>query len=144
MAGDLPKAAKLRDTITKIVVKEINRLAPAPRVGTVQKIDRENNQAWVRFPGDETELRVNITAGNQPRYAAYDAPDGTATGDVVRVGGRNGSFYLMDVLSSSAVNQHVETTLTTVQEQVAEVATDGLIPPNIPVVTFISGIGSLY
>lgn len=136
MTGELKQSARLRGVITKIVRTEIAKLAPPTRVGTVQVIDRDNNYCTVLFPGDATPLKVDITYGNQPRYARYDdAGNDTGGGDLVRIGGRPGAYYLMDVLTSSSVNQHVETLIADVQDVVIPTTP----PANSPAVTSLTG-----
>lgn len=123
-------AAKLRDLIVKIADTRIRDLSPQPRLGMVQHIDRANNRIQVKFAGDSTLLTVAMTPGNQPQHAADDpsSPDV----DMVRVGGRNGNFYLMDVITSGALNLHYDEQIQQVQDQVDPLLSDGVGPASSP------------
>jgi hypothetical protein len=139
--GDYDLAARLRDTVTKIVDERIKKVHPAPRIGTVQHIDSSTNQVQVQFPGDETLLKVNTTPGNQPRYAADDLSNNLV--DAVRIGGRPGNYYIMDVLTSSAKNVLYEAQGTTPAPLVSPVPT--ILPgPGAAIVDWTPSVGLVY
>lgn len=82
-------AAKMRDVIRAIVVKEIERLRPSPAYATVVSIDRVLRLCEVRFPEDDSTTSLVVGMGSiQP----------SAVGQIVRVAGVVGDRYIDDVM----------------------------------------------
>lgn len=91
--SELRFAARLRDVIRRIVVVELEKLAPRPSYAQVKVIDRTNRKCQVLFPGgtDPTD-RVTISMGSvQPNV----------TGQWVRIEGPLGDRYITAVLGAA-------------------------------------------
>lgn len=138
------KAAKLRDTIVRIVRSELNKISPPPRIGEVESIDRMNNEIRVVFPGDDGPLVVKMTPGSQPQASKYDDGVGNAPADLVRIGGKPGAYYLMDVITSASRNLRYDDITGSLSEEVDIITSLGPIvaPTSSPLPTILAGPGA--
>jgi hypothetical protein len=93
--GSSAFAARMRDTITNIATKVIERERPPYRYGVVESIDRESGTCNVLMAGDEASVPVNVYGGGYPEI-----------GVSVRVLGLRGDRYL-EHLSSGGRSQEV-------------------------------------
>ena len=95
--GAFDTALKMRDVIHQIVDKRINSNRPMDREAVVVDFDPGTLTAEVQFAGDTTTVEARYSKYKQPRRKTMDDPDGLAPGDIVRVGGQSGDFYIRDI-----------------------------------------------
>lgn len=98
--NDLSFASKLRSILETLARTIIREEAPAPRYGNVIRYNRFINTADVLLQGDPEPVRCTMANGVQPTYAK-ESFEG-ATGDVVRVVGKPGSYFIDAIVSSQA------------------------------------------
>lgn len=99
--ADMNNALRMRQVLTGIAEEAVNRLRPEEKIGTVFSIDLSRQIARVLLPGHTANQLIDV------RFARDKVPtremaktfntDGyEATGDIVRIAGRPGSFYISD------------------------------------------------
>lgn len=91
-------ALRGRDAISRLIENSINRLRPEPKIGEVYDFDKTTNIAYIVFPGDTQSLKATYSREHTIRRKKLDLPGGTAQGDLVRVAGRLGNYYVIGVL----------------------------------------------
>jgi hypothetical protein len=92
------EALQMRDLIKKIATNVVIKMRPNPRIGEVYSYDSSNLTAQVLFRGDTVPLKVKYGRGQKPVKTKMDIPDASAPGDIVRVGGNVGAYYVLQVL----------------------------------------------
>jgi hypothetical protein len=110
--GDHDYAAKFRDRMKKLVRRVIEQERPEPRLGRVFRYDPGAQFAWILFPGGDIDnlVQVRVPQNMQPTRtmeSTYDTVGMEAVGDVVRVAGKPGGYYILGYYSgapSSAVS----------------------------------------
>lgn len=95
--SDYEASMKMRDVINKMIEVSLDRLRPEPRTGEVYDFDVATMTCDVLYPGETTPLKVKISRGQVPHHKKMDLPDGSATGDIVRVAGRLGNYYVLTI-----------------------------------------------
>lgn len=101
--GDVEFALKFRTVIERIIDGKLARERPAPRIARVYSYDRGTLRAAVMFAGDDTPVNVSMTYNCQPRTSSLNDFGGDVTqGDVVRVEGGPGNYYITAILSGPA------------------------------------------
>lgn len=105
---DFNTAGRMRDLIVSIVEDVIDRKRPASRIGRVVDFNIQDGTADVIFPGSFTPIRVDFTRGLQPGAKAVydDAARKWVGGDLVRVEGRLGSYYISDIVDGYSPSGH--------------------------------------
>lgn len=93
MAGweEQSSAMKMRDVMERIATRIVNTLRPEPKLGEVYSFDEALRSCEVLFPGDTQTVRVQVGQFQAPQSTILN--DGK--GDVVRVAGRSGIYYLL-------------------------------------------------
>lgn len=97
---DYAVAMRTRDAISRIAEGLINTLRPEPKIGEVFSFDSTLMVADILFPSDTQPVRVKIGRGQIPFHTKMDDGIGDAAGDLVRVQGRMGSYYVIQNLDS--------------------------------------------
>lgn len=102
--SDLRAAMAMRGLITSIAEDAVKRLRPEERIGKVFSYDTNAQLAQIYFPGETIDSlvtarfaldRVPSTAmASSFDFAGYDA-----NGDIVRVAGKPGAYYISDYIS---------------------------------------------
>lgn len=98
--GDYETAIKARDVHARLVEKVVNRLRPEPRQAEVYDFDTASMTCDVLLPGDTTPLKVKMGRGQVPLHRMMDSPDGSAQGDLIRIAGKAGNYYILSVYGS--------------------------------------------
>lgn len=98
--SDQKTAARMRDSIERIVVGVLRRERPEPRIGKVYSFDPNTMTAQVMFTGDKPSeaTKVNVAENMIPKVFLedyYDAQGVGGPGDVVRVAGKPGNYYIL-------------------------------------------------
>jgi hypothetical protein len=83
-------ALKMRDIVTELVRKEVDRLRPRHRYGKVTSIDRKNYVCNVQYSGETTPVQVKMGSVQPVRV-----------GQIVRVEGTLTERYVADVMGPS-------------------------------------------
>lgn len=83
-------ALEFRETLARMVREEVERQRPRYQMATVVSFDRVLRKCTVNFPGDSTNVVINM-GSIQPNVA----------GQVVRVAGLAGDRYVDDVLGDA-------------------------------------------
>lgn len=106
--GDQRYAQQFRDRITRIVKGVLNEERPEPRLGKVYSFNSSENTALVLFAGETVDnlVKVRVALNMQPvtvmstsfEELGYDAP-----GDIARVFGKPGSYYILGYYLGGAV-----------------------------------------
>lgn len=101
---DLSAAVKMRDVITKISTEVVRQMRPEDRIGKVFSVDAGAQTAQVLFAGETVDSLVTVRCARDkvPLQAmstnfntlGYDAP-----GDLVRVSGGPGQYFILDFLT---------------------------------------------
>ncbi len=86
--GKHANAMRMRDAISQVVRSQLDQHRPDNRVGTVIDLDPLEGTVTVLFPGDDDAQLVAASKLMMP-----SAPD-----DLVRVGGKPGSYYVTDIV----------------------------------------------
>lgn len=102
--GDLKFAADLRDIVTRMARKAIDENVPQVRIGKVYKLEPDRQTAYVLFPGETVDNLVRVRCGKnmipmQTMEAAFPIEGYDAAGDVVRVWGKPGGYFILDFVS---------------------------------------------
>ena len=95
--ADFETALKARDVHSRLIEKVVERLRPEPRQAEVYDFNVSAMTCDVLFPGDTVPLKVKMGRGQVPLHRKMDNLDGSAQGDLVRVAGKFGSYYLLSV-----------------------------------------------
>lgn len=112
---DVRTAADLRRVIEKIVNKTIDRKRPALRTGRVFSFNVGTQIAQVLFPGNTSlvpcrfaldkiptsSIEDNLDTGTDISNLDFSTLSGTTYGDVVRVAGKPGDWFILDFVSGS-------------------------------------------
>lgn len=116
--GDYDAARRMRDVLIPMMEGVVTRMRPEPRIGQV--VDFNPNPMFaalaatpsltcrVLFPGSESPMAVKYSPALSPRK----------NGDIVRVGGRPGNYYITDVISSAAYNKELDPRVETLEARV--------------------------
>jgi len=103
--GDVGYAGKFRDTMERIATGMINRLRPEPFLAKVYDANVSTQKARVMIPGSTLDNLMTVRFGMDkiPRNVMADFPElgVDAPGDIVRVFGVSGSYFIMDFFSGS-------------------------------------------
>lgn len=102
--GDLDAATRMRGAIKRIVAREVAELRPDIRIGRVYSYDDATQLAYILFPGED------VNSLSPVRYAVDKKPSQgmrenygqlglNAPGNVVRVAGKSGSYFIVDYVS---------------------------------------------
>ena len=94
-------ALAFRKTMVKLIDSRISTLRPQPRIGEVYSYDFSTMIGSVLFRGATDPIRVRFGRGQEPVRKKLDSADGSSPGDIVRVGGKAGAYYAMQVLDRS-------------------------------------------
>jgi hypothetical protein len=102
--GDIKTASKLRGIIETVSRTQIEKMRPAERIGKVYSVDYGRSVAKIWFAGDTADslIEARFAADKIPTEAmidnfatlGYDAP-----GNIVRVSGGHGQYYILDYVS---------------------------------------------
>lgn len=103
---DFSFAADFRDVVELIARKVIMEERPDYRVGRVFSYNLDTQFAEILLPGDTIENMVKARFANNMRPtlamdASFDTLGYDAPGDVVRVNGRTGSYWIADFLAGT-------------------------------------------
>lgn len=106
--GDIRSAARMRDIITRIVQKVIEEQRPDLRIGKVFSFDPVGQFAQVLFAGSTIEdlVKVRFAKNMVPQSAMegdFDELGYQALGDLVRVAGKPGSYFIADFYAGGPV-----------------------------------------
>lgn len=93
--GDYVVATQMRDVMSALIKKEIQRERPRYEYAKVQSVERVSRKAYVRFEGEVTDTLVSF---------GHVIP--TLKNQVVRVEGLNGDRYVADVMGKPALRVH--------------------------------------
>lgn len=100
--SDVDAATKFRDYLGRQIEKWVNIFRPLPRYGRVMSFNRFTGKALVLFTGDIEATPCAMSKQCQPIYSSEDNPTVDPTlGDLVRVEGRTGSYYITAIVSNS-------------------------------------------
>ena len=99
--SDVQYAAKFRDLVTRIVRRVIAEERPAERVGRILSWNSHDRTAMVIFPGDDetNATKVRYSQAMVPAMGVNAFPGMPGVGDVVRVAGKPGSYYIAGYVS---------------------------------------------
>ena len=95
--GDYETALKARDVHARLVETVVNRLRPEVRQAEVYDFNTSDMTCDILLPGDTVPLKVKMGRGQVPLHRKMDNPDGSAQGDLVRIAGKAGSYYIVSV-----------------------------------------------
>ena len=102
--SDVDAATRFRDWVSRQVATFVDKYRPLPRYGRVMSFNRFTGKALVLFTGDIEATPCTMSKNKQPRYSSEDNPTlNPDLGDLVRVEGRIGSYYITEVVSNSAL-----------------------------------------
>lgn len=93
--GDYVVATQMRDVMSTLIRKEIQRERPRYEYATVKSVDRASRRAYVQFQGEEGEEQIalgHLIPGHE--------------GQVVRVEGLTGDRYVADVMGAPALRAY--------------------------------------
>jgi len=99
--GDYDVALKFRDIITAIAEEAVEKHRPRDKVAVVVDYDRDRMTAEVQFAGDDTTVEARFPQNLQPKRRKNDNPDGSATGDIVRIAGHPGNYEIINIHAPS-------------------------------------------
>lgn len=109
--GDTAYAGAFRDTIERIATGVINKIRPAPFMARVYDLDLNEQKARVVRAGEKVsdgnlmsvqfaqDKIPSITMGTTYATLGEDAP-----GNIVRVAGEPGAYYILDYFSGAPLN----------------------------------------
>ena len=102
--GDQKVAVKVRDQMERISRRVIREERPEPRLGKVYRYDPITQFVWVLFAGETVSNLVKVRAAlNMMPSIAMETSFATegyeAQGDIVRVAGKPGAYYIADFYS---------------------------------------------
>jgi hypothetical protein len=97
-------AARMRDIIERVVISVLGKERPDLRIGKVWSIDKTSGTAQILFPGEAVDntVKVRMAANMIPTVVLadyYEAQGKNGPGDVVRVGGKPGNYFIVDFVS---------------------------------------------
>ena len=95
--SDYETALKARDVHARLVETVVNRLRPEVRQAEVYDFNTSDMTCDILLPGDTVPLKVKMGRGQVPLHRKMDNPDGSAQGDVVRIAGKAGNYYVVAV-----------------------------------------------
>lgn len=108
--GSISYAAKLRDIIEDVASKTVDRMRPEYKIGKVWNINIRAGRADILFAGELPENTVSVKFGPDQipvrlmvdNYATLgmDSP-----GDIVRVSGSPGRYYISGFISGAPMDQ---------------------------------------
>lgn len=102
--GDLKDAMRFREIISTIATDVVDTLRPEVKIGKVYSANASTQIARILFPGETTSSLVTVhCARNMTPVKTMDSTFATngydAPGDIVRVAGKPGSYYIADFIS---------------------------------------------
>jgi hypothetical protein len=101
--SDVDAATRFRDWLGRQINTVVDKIRPLPRYGRVMSFNRFTGKALVLFTGDIEATPCQMSKQVQPRYSSEDNPTlDPDLGDMVRVEGRMGSYYITAVVSGPA------------------------------------------
>lgn len=103
--GEVPSAARARDIIERIAESVINKIRPEPFLAKVYDINLNNQTARVLLAGETLNdlMTVRFALDKVPRSLMVDntALGLSAPGDIVRIAGKPGGYYILDFFSGN-------------------------------------------
>ena len=103
--GEVPAAARARDIIERIVVSVVDKVRPEPFLAKVYDIDVGRQTARVLLPGETLNelMTVRFALDKIPRVLMVNSPSEglNASGDIVRVAGKPGQYFVLDFFSGN-------------------------------------------
>ena len=90
--GDYVVATQMRDVMSTLIRKEIQRERPRYEYAKVQTVDRASRRAYVQFAGEETEEQIAL---------GHLFP--VKRDQIVRIEGLTGDRYVSDVIGEPAI-----------------------------------------
>lgn len=100
---DLNIALRLRDTISRMVREEMNRVRPPEQYGRALAVNRAALTCSVLLNGDTNPITVKMSSQIQPRET--DAIEGFGKGCMVLVGGSSGNYWIKDIISGHSYSE---------------------------------------
>jgi microcystin-dependent protein len=102
--SDLQSALNMRDLIYNMVDEMVERLRPEEKVGKVFSWDTNTQTARILFAGETIQSLViaSFSKLHTPRRgmsSSWESQGYAAVGDIVRVAGRPGKYYITDYVS---------------------------------------------
>jgi microcystin-dependent protein len=102
--ADLQSALNMRDLIYSMVEEMVERLRPEEKIGKVYSFSQTSNTAQILFAGETVQSLVvaSFSEQNTPRTAmssTWSLYGYGANGDLVRVAGRPGKYYIVDYVN---------------------------------------------
>jgi hypothetical protein len=102
--GEIDTAVKLRDIVTSMAQTTVEKLRPAERIGKVYSVDYTRKVAKIYFPGDTADslIEARFAADKIPTeqmITTFATAGYNAVGNIVRVAGGPGAYYILDYVS---------------------------------------------
>lgn len=99
-------AGRFRDLVVSIARKVVQEERPDLRIGRVYSFDPGTNIAMVLMPGESVNnlLKVRAARNMQPTVTmdqTYDTLGLDAPGDLVRIAGKPGNYFILDYFSGT-------------------------------------------
>ncbi|QEM40898.1 MAG: hypothetical protein [Phage AS32] len=102
--ADVKSAVRMRELITNIAEGVVNRLRPEDRIGKVFSYNKTTQTARIWFPGETTSSLVSVHFAldkipSKSMDSSFDSAGYDAPGDIVRVAGKPGAYFILDYVS---------------------------------------------
>lgn len=107
-------ATKMLRLLRKVAKQVVDKERPDLRVGMVHSYDRISQTAYVLFPGGtvpENLVPVRFALDKIPSVSMESDADGI--GDVVRVAGKPGAWFILDYVTGAPLNQAIDAVINT-------------------------------
>lgn len=106
--GDKQSSMRMREVISRIARSTVNEMRPENRIGKVYSYDSISKTAKILFAGETTAnlLKVHVSDYLAPKVTmieTFGAQGYNAAGDIVRIGGSGGQYYIVDYISGNPV-----------------------------------------
>jgi hypothetical protein len=103
--GEVPSAARARDIFERIAESVVNKLRPEPFLAKVYDVDMTTQTARVVLAGETLNelMPVRFALDKIPRVTMASNPSLglAAAGDIVRVAGKPGQYFILDFFSGN-------------------------------------------
>jgi hypothetical protein len=104
MFSDVDTATRFRDWLARQITSAVDRLRPLPRYGRVMSYNRFTGKCMVLFTGDVEATPCRMSNQTQPYQSSDNNVSGDPNaGDIARVEGRPGSYYVTEIVSGVAL-----------------------------------------
>lgn len=102
--NDLMSALRMRELLTSIATEVVERLRPEEKIGKVYSYDKSSQTARILLAGETVDnlIVARFALDKQPTIQMeplWNSLGYSAPGDIVRISGKPGSYYILDFVS---------------------------------------------